>query len=309
VKIVLTTPKYDTSPATKFRKLISKDGILKVPGVFSAAVALEAKRTGFEALYFSGAAFSNLHGLPDLGVVTLTEVRDAVEKITAVTDLPIIVDVDTGFGEVFNVMRTVSEMERVRAAAIQIEDQVMPKKCGHLEGKILISDEDMVKKIIAAKQAIKHDLVVVARSDANSVEGLDSAIERARMYVQAGADVIFPEALTKESEFREFSSKVKAPLLANMTEFGKTPYFTSAQFQEMGYKIVIFPVSTFRIAMKSVQMLLREIHQKGTQKHSLRLMMTRDEFYDLIEYDSYERTDRRISGQSKKLRNERGNPQ
>jgi methylisocitrate lyase len=287
--------------AKTLRRLISKDGCTPVPGVFSPAVAILAAKAGFEAIYFSGAAFSGLLGLPDLGITTLTEVTGAVRQITARVRLPLIVDVDTGFGEAVNVGRTVAEMERVDAAAIQVEDQVMPKRCGHLDGKQLVSGEEMMKKIIAAKEASTRGLVIVARTDAASVEGIDAAVERARLYVKAGADVIFPEALRSVSEFREFARKVQAPLLANMTEFGKTDYIPVSEFEKLGYKLVLFPVTTFRVMMKSVQAALGELAARGTQKGLLRKMMDRSELYDLIGYRAYEAVDDRTARKARKL--------
>ncbi len=251
--------------------------------------------------YFSGAAFSGLLGLPDLGITTLTEVAGAVGRITSRVSLPLIVDVDTGFGEAVNMGRMVAEMERVDAAAVQVEDQVMPKRCGHLEGKQLVSGEEMMKKIIAAKEASTRGLVIVARTDAASVEGIDAAVERARLYAKAGADVIFPEALRSVSEFREFARKVETPLLANMTEFGKTDYIPVSEFEKLGYKLVLFPVTTFRVMMKSVQAALGELAARGTQKGLLRKMMDRSEFYDLIDYRAYEAVDHRTATKARKL--------
>ncbi len=272
-----------------------------MPGVFNPAVALLAARAGFKALYFSGAAFSGSLGLPDLGVTTLTEVADAVDQITSRTGLPLIVDVDTGFGEAVNVARTVAELERVNAAAIQIEDQVMPKRCGHLKGKQLVPSEEMVKKLIAAKEAAASGLVIVARTDAASVEGIDAAIARARLYARAGADVIFPEALRNAAEFREFARGVQTPLMANMTEFGKTDYITVPQFQTLGYRLVIFPVTLFRVMMRSAQDALAELALRGTQKRLLNHMMDRREFYRLIDYRIQESLDEKISERAKKL--------
>jgi methylisocitrate lyase len=285
----------------RLRELISGEGCTAVPGVFSPAVALLAEKAGFRALYFSGSAFSGLLGLPDLGVTTLTEVTTAVTQISSRVHLPLIVDVDTGFGEAVNMGRTVEEMERVDAAAIQVEDQVMPKRCGHLEGKQLVSEEEMVKKLIAAREASTKGLVIVGRTDAASIEGIDAAVERARLYVRAGADVIFPEALRNESEFREFASKVRIPLLANMTEFGKTDYIPVSRFEELGYKLVIFPVTTFRVMMKSVQAALDELATSGTQRGLLERMMHRDEFYDLIGYRAYEAVDGTTARKAKKV--------
>ncbi len=285
----------------RLRKLVLHDGCTAVPGVFSPAVALLAAKAGFRALYFSGAAFSGLLGLPDVGVTTLTEVTGAVAQITSRVDLPLIVDVDTGFGEAVNMGRTVSQMERAGAAGIQVEDQVMPKRCGHLDGKQLVSEEEMLEKLIAAREASNRGLVIVARTDAASVEGLDAAVERARLYVRAGADVIFPEALRTRAEFREFARKVEIPLLANMTEFGKTEYISVPEFEKLGYKLVIFPVTTFRVMMKSVEEALAELAVKGTQKGLLKEMMQRDEFYDLIGYRDFDTADRRAARKATKM--------
>lgn len=287
--------------SNRLRRLLSKEGCTPVPGVFGPAVALLARKAGFEALYFSGAAFSGLLGLPDLGVTTLTEVATAVAQVSSRVDLPLIVDADTGFGEVVNVGRTVGEMIRAGAAGVQIEDQVSPKKCGHLEGKQLISDEEMAEKLIAARRAAGRGLVLVARTDAASVEGIDAAVRRARLYQKAGADVIFPEALRGEDEFREFARKVSGPLLANMTEFGKTEYIPVSDFERMGYRLVIFPVTTFRVMMGSVRDALVELASTGTQKRLLRKMMDRREFYDLIGYEEYEALDRTASRGARKL--------
>ncbi|GBF09766.1 2-methylisocitrate lyase [Aeropyrum pernix] len=270
------------------------------PGVYNPAVALLAERMGFEALYLSGAAITGSLAMPDLGLITLSELAMFTSYITRVVRVPVIVDADTGFGEAINVERTVRELERAGAAAIQIEDQVMPKKCGHLQGKALISPEDMVKKIIAAVGA-RRDALIVARTDARGVEGFEKAVERAQLYVEAGADIIFPEALTSLEEFREFARRVKAPLLANMTEFGKTPYITVDQFREAGYKIVIFPVTTFRASLKASETVLREIMEKGTQKDILDKLYTRTEFYDLIGYHDYEKRDAEVSRKAEEL--------
>ena len=289
------------SNSSKLRSLISKNDTFTAPGVFSPATALLAEEAGFECMYFSGAAFSNMLGLPDLGVTTLTEITDAVSKITSRVDLPLIVDADTGFGEAVNVSRTVNELKRAGAAAIHIEDQVMPKRCGHLSGKEVVSPEEMVKKIIAAKQAARADLVIIARTDAAAVEGIESAIKRSKLYIKAGADMIFPDALETKEEFLRFSKEVRVPLIANMTEFGKTPYFTVKQFSEMHYKFVLFPVTAFRMAMKAVEQAFNEIAKKGTQKRILKKLMTRKEFYELSDYYSYERLDKEIARKAKRL--------
>jgi methylisocitrate lyase len=295
-------------PGASLRKLLAGKKMIATPGVFNPAVALLAEQAGFECLYFSGAAFANSLGLPDLGVTTLSEVAEAAGRITAaVPSLPLIVDVDTGFGEAVNVARTVREMEKAGAAAIQIEDQVMPKRCGHLEGKEVVGPEEMAKKIIAARAAAETELVVIARTDAAETEGLDGAISRARLYQRAGADVIFPEALKSREEFAEFAKRVKGPLVANMTEFGKTPYLTVSDFSRLGegYKLVIFPVTAFRVAMKAMSDALKEISKSGTQKALLDKMMTRDEFYRLTDYRSVERADKATMRKASVLAKER----
>ena len=296
--------KPDSDASSKLRRLLSGKGTIAAPGVFNPAVALLAEDAGFECLYFSGAAFANSMGLSDVGVTTLTEVSEAASKITtAVPSLPLIVDVDTGFGEAVNVTRTVHEMERIGVAGIQIEDQVMPKRCGHLDGKEVVEAVEMAKKIIAAKAAAKTGLVIVARTDAAETEGLDGAIERAKVYQRAGADVIFPEALKSREEFAEFARKVKGPLLANMTEFGKTPYLSLSDFSRLGdgYRLVIFPVTAFRVAMKAMRDALREISKSGSQKAILDKMMTRDEFYELTDYGSLERADKATADKASRL--------
>ncbi len=289
-------------PTRLLREMLSRPGIIVAPGVYNPAVALLAEKMGFKALYLSGAAVTGALALPDLGLITLDEVALHVRWITRVTTVPLIVDVDTGFGEAINVMRTVRIMEEAGAAAVQIEDQVLPKKCGHLSGKQLIPAEEMAKKIRAATEARSDpDFVIVARTDARGVVGFEEAVWRAQLYLEAGADVIFPEALTSREEFAEFARRVKAPLLANMTEFGKTPYITVREFEEMGYKIVIFPVTTFRAAMGAARKVLTEIMEKGTQKNVLDQLMGRQEFYQLIGYWDYEKIDARIAEEIDKL--------
>jgi methylisocitrate lyase len=280
--------------------LIREQKLLIAPGVFNPIAAKIAERVGFKVLYFSGGALSNSLGLPDLGVITLSEVVEEVDRIRNVTEVPLIVDVDTGFGETVNVQRTVKQLERAGAAAVHIEDQVFPKRCGHLDGKMIVSVDEMVKKLIAADQSRK-DLLLIARTDARAVEGIDSAIERARFYVKAGADIIFPEALEKEEEFEEFARKVKVPLLANMTEFGKTPYISAERFAQMGYKIVIFPMTAFRGALKTVRDIYYTLKREGTQKGILDDLMSRDEIYSLIDYYAYQEADTRTLARAKKI--------
>jgi methylisocitrate lyase len=271
------------------------------PGVFNPISAQLAEKAGFSCIYFSGGGYANLLGLPDLGVTTLSEVSGAARSITSLVELPLIVDVDTGFGEAVNVMRTVGEMERARVAAVHIEDQMMPKRCGHLAGKELVPVEEMTKKLVAAKEATTTDLVLIARTDARAVEGFDAAVDRARTYLRAGAEMIFPEALEAEEEFAEFAKKVTAPLLANMTEFGKTPYLTASRFHKMGYKVVIFPMTGLRVMLKSVLETYDELMKKGTQKGLLNKMMTRQEIYELIDYGTYETTDARTLAKARRI--------
>lgn len=288
--------------ADALRKLLAGKETVIAPGVFSPAVAKLAEKVGFKALYFSGAGFSNLMALPDLGVTTLTEVSRAAREVTSQITVPLIVDADTGFGEALNVARTVIEMKSAGAAAIHIEDQVLPKRCGHLEGKELVDPDEMVKKLVTAKGEAGRDLVLIARTDARSVEGLDSAITRSRLYVKAGAEVVFPEALQTREEFAEFRRKIERPLMANMTEFGKTPFISATEFEKLGYNLVIFPVTVFRATMKAARDTLVQLKREGTQKKMLDSLMSRNEFYDLIDYYKYEKADKRALEQAKRLR-------
>jgi methylisocitrate lyase len=288
--------------ADALRKLIGGGKTVVAPGVFSPAVAKLAEKAGFRALYFSGAGYSNLLALPDLGITTMTEVTQAARQVTSRVEIPVIVDADTGFGEALNAARTVDEMIAARVAAIHIEDQVLPKRCGHLEGKELVETDEMVKKLVSAKGAAGRELLIVARTDARTVEGIDAAIERARVYSNAGADMIFPEALENREEFEEFRQKVTLPLMANMTEFGRTPYFTVKDFDEMGYNLVIFPVTAFRAMMKAVEKTFNRLKVEGTQKRMLSSLMTRREFYDLIDYDRYEEADEKALQEARRLR-------
>ena len=277
--------------AESLRRLLKGERITVAPGVFSPAVAKLAEKKGFKALYFSGAGFSNLLALPDLGMTTLSEVVQAARQITSQVDVPLVVDADTGFGEALNVARTVEQLKAAGAAAIHIEDQVLPKRCGHLQGKELVDPDEMVKKIISAKEASGNDIMIIARTDARTVAGIDAAVERAGIYSRAGADMIFPEALESRAEFAEFRRKISLPLMANMTEFGRTPYMTADEFDDLGYDLVIFPVTAFRAMMKAVEGTLVRLKEEGTQKGMLDSLMTRSEFYDLIDYYKYEEAD------------------
>ena len=280
--------------ASELRKLV-KDHTVVVPGVFNAVIAKIAERLGFEAVYISGAGLANARGLPDLGLLSMSEVLYQASAIASSVNVPAIADIDTGFGEVLNVMRTVQEFERAGIVAVQIEDQVMPKKCGHLEGKELVSIETMIQKIKGAVEARQNpDFIIIARTDARAVEGLNGAIKRAQAYAKAGADIVFPEALESKAEFSRFSKVIKIPLMANMTEFGKTPHISVEEFESMGYGIVIFPMTSFRIMTKAVEDALKELKKNGTQKQMLSKMHTRKQIYDIINYDEYEKVDRRF---------------
>jgi methylisocitrate lyase len=267
--------------------------ILRIPGAHSALAGVIAKRAGFEALYLSGAAVSATLALPDLGIITSDELCFFLRSIFRATNLPILVDADTGYGEALNVMRLVRELEAAGAAAIQIEDQVLPKKCGHLNDKKLASAGDMTAKIAAARKARRH-LRIVARTDAIGQEGIEAGIGRAKRYLEAGADAIFPEALTSEDMFRQFAKAVKAPLLANMTEFGRTPYFTAEQFEDFGFKMVIWPTSSMRAEAKTLEELYATIAREGSTKAFLPRLQTRAELYETIRYHDYEAMDSSI---------------
>lgn len=286
--------KSEENPVNVLREELAKDGIIKMPGAHDAMAALLAKKAGFTSVYLSGGALTASLGLPDLGVLTLTELSQRTKEIVRATGMPVLVDGDTGFGSILNVTRTIYELAEVNAAAVQLEDQQLPKKCGHLNGKVLVTKEEMVQKIQAARKA-DPDIVIVARTDAYAMEGIDKAIDRAKAYYEAGADVIFPEALRTEEDFKQFAAKADFPLLANMTEFGRTPMFTAQEFEDMGYKIVIYPVTSLRIAAKAVENLYEEIYETGTQKELLDQMQTRQELYDTLLYDEYEDLDTRIA--------------
>lgn len=281
-------------PGEALRRLMEEEEVIIAPGVFNPISALIAEQTGFKAVYLSGAALTGSLALPDLGIITLDEVIYFTREIASKIRIPLIVDADTGFGEALNLVRAIKMFELVGAAAIHIEDQVLPKKCGHLKGKRLIPLEDMVNKIRAAKRAAK-DIVLIARTDARSVTGLEDAIERANAYVDAGAEVIFPEALYSEEEFKLFARRVDTYLLANMTEFGRTPYYTVEQFRDWGYKIVIFPATSFRASVKTIREVYETILKEGTQKEILDHLATREEIYKIIRYYEYEDMDRNIS--------------
>ena len=278
----------------RLRAALSRPGILQMPGAHNGLAALQAKAAGFEALYLSGAAMSAQMGLPDLGVITVDEVCFFVRQVVRAAGLPVLVDGDTGYGEALNVMHMVRAFEDAGAAAVQIEDQLLPKKCGHLNDKKLADAHDMAAKVAAAARARRH-LQIVARTDAAASEGIEGAVARARLYIQAGADAIFPEALTSAEMFHEFARRMPGtPLLANMTEFGRTPFFTAREFEEMGFKMVIWPVSALRVAAKAQEELYAAIRRDGGTYKVLDRMQTRAELYATIDYAGYEALDASI---------------
>ena len=277
----------------RFRALLARPEILQIPGTHNGQASLQAKAAGFDAVYLSGAAMTASMGLPDLGVITVDEVCFFIRQVSRASGLPVLVDGDTGYGEALNVMHMVRSFEDAGAAAVHIEDQLLPKKCGHLNDKKLADAHDMAAKVAAAAKARRH-LFIVARTDAAASEGMDGAVARAKLYLEAGADAIFPEAMNSAEMFREFASRVKAPLLANMTEFGRTPFFTAAEFQELGYKMVIWPVSSLRVANKAQEQLYAAIKRDGGTQNMLDRMQTRQELYSTIHYADYEALDHSI---------------
>jgi len=272
--------------AARLRELIAK-GCVAMPGVPNAAMARQVERAGFDALYISGAGMANMTaGLPDIGLLTQTEVARLAGFAANAVSIPAIVDADTGFGGAENVARTIHELEAAGLAGCHLEDQDFPKRCGHLAGKSLIEADEMVARIRAAVAARRDpDFLIIARTDARGVEDFDSAVTRAEKYGAAGADAIFPEALQNEKEFAAFAKTIRIPLLANMTEFGKSPLLSWQQLGELGYRMVIFPQSAFRVSMKATEEFLHDLKKKGTQNDWVKRMQTRQELYDLLDYD------------------------
>lgn len=275
----------------RFRRMLDRPHIMQLPGAHLGISALLAKKAGFEALYMSGAAMSATMGLPDLGMITVDDVAWHIRQVVRASGLPVLVDGDTGYGEALNVMHMVRCFEEAGAAAVHLEDQLLPKKCGHLNDKKLAGVDEMAAKVAAARRARRH-LVVIARTDAVASEGMDAAVDRARRYLDAGADAIFPEALHSAEMFREFAARMPGvKLLANMTEFGRTPFFTAAEFQAMGYAMVIWPVSHLRVAARGMEELYAAIRRDGGTQAMLDRMQTRAELYETIGYHAYEALD------------------
>lgn len=275
-----------------------KSGFITAAGVYSGITGIQAERAGFKTLYLSGSGVAGVMGIPDLSFTTLSELADETRKVVAVTRSPLIVDADTGFGEPLNVSRTVRVLEAAGASAIHIEDQQLPKKCGHLSGKKLVDEVEMIHKLKAAvKSRVSESFCIIARTDARSVNGIEDAISRAALYADNGADVIFTEALESREEFLKFRREIKTPLLANMTEFGRSPLLSVKDLKEIGYNAVIFPLTAFRSALKSTKNAYERLYSEGTQKDILNDMMSREEYYDLIGYYDYEREDKEIYGE------------
>lgn len=278
----------------RFRELLDQPGILRIPGTHNGMAALQARDAGFPAAYLSGAAMTASMGLPDLGVITIEEVCFFIRQVARAGGLPVLVDGDTGYGEALNVMNMVRSFEDAGAAAVHIEDQLLPKKCGHLNDKKLADARDMAAKVAAAAKARRH-LYLITRTDAAASEGMDGAVARAKLYLEAGADAIFPEAMTSRGMFEEFSRRLPGvPLLANMTEFGRTPFFTASEFEAMGYKMVIWPVSSLRVANKAQQTLFDILKRDGGTQAMLDRMQTRAELYATIGLHDYEALDASI---------------
>jgi methylisocitrate lyase len=282
----------------KKEDLVSKlktGNLLRFPGAYNALVAKLIEEIGYDGVYVSGGVMANDLGMPDIGLTTLHDVSTKSHQIARVTNLPTIIDIDTGFGEAMNVSRTIETIEGLGVSGCHIEDQMNPKRCGHLDNKELVSTEGMVKKIKAAVKARKdNNFQIIARTDANAAEGLEKTIARAQAYVDAGADIVFPEALKDEKEFEEFRKKIKVYLLSNMTEFGKSKLLTKEQLENLGYNIVIYPVTTQRLALKNVEDGLKQIFEEGHQNNVIGKMQTRKRLYELVDYEKYGEFDQSV---------------
>ncbi|WP_129977534.1 methylisocitrate lyase [Rhodococcus sp. Q1] len=284
-----------TSAADKrvaLRASLASESITRLPGAINPLTAKLIQEIGFEGIYISGGAFSAALGLPDIGLTTLTEVASHSAPIARCTDLPVLVDADTGFGEPMSAARTVTTLEDAGVAGLHLEDQVNPKRCGHLDGKAIVPTDEMVRRVRAAVSARRDpNFVICARTDAAGIDGIDAAIERAKAYADAGADLIFTEALHTRTDFEKFRGAVDIPLLANMTEFGKSPLVPAQALESIGYNAVIYPVTTLRLAMGAIERGLRVIHEEGTQETLLDEMQTRSRLYELLEYERYNEFD------------------
>ena len=295
---------YEKTSATEkrvgLRSRLAKGELLQFPGAFNPLSARLIEKQDFDGVYVSGAVMSAELGLPDIGLTTLSEVKLRAEQISRKTKLPTLVDADTGFGEAMNLARTVQELEAAGVSAIHIEDQVNPKRCGHLDGKAVVDQTTAIQRISAAVNArLDQSLMIMARTDMRATDGLDAAIERMRALEEAGADLLFPEALTSLEEYRIVKSATRVPILANMTEFGKTELFTKAELAEVGVSIIIYPVTLLRSAMGAAERTLMAIKRDGTQVSEVEQMQTRAELYELLDYQSYESFDQKVFKQSR----------
>ena len=278
------------SAGRRFREAVEQEQPLQIPGTINAFSALLAEEAGFRAIYLSGAGVANASfGLPDLAMTTLNDVCEDIRRITYATELPLLVDADTGWGGAFMIGRTISEMTRAGAAGCHIEDQVGVKRCGHRPGKALVETAEMVDRIKAAVDGRSDEsFVVMARTDAHAVEGQSAALERSAAYVEAGADMIFAEALTTLDEYRQFTAAIRVPVLANLTEFGRTPMFTTKELADVGVRMVLYPLSAFRAMSRAAEAVYQTLRQAGTQANVIDRMQTRDELYDVLGYHDYE---------------------
>ncbi len=281
---------HERSPGARFRRAVEEERPLQVVGAINAYCALLAERQGFRALYLSGAGVANASfAQPDLGITTLNDVLEDVRRITAASPLPLLVDIDTGWGTAFNISRTIREMVRAQAAAVHMEDQVAAKRCGHRPNKQIVSTDEMVDRIKAAADGRTDDqFVIMARTDAFASEGLDAALERVRRYVDAGADMIFPEAVYTLEDYRAFCENAHVPVLANLTEFGKTPLFGVDELREAGVGLVLYPLSAFRAMSRTAMDVYRTIREDGTQSGMTERMQTREQLYEVLGYHAYE---------------------
>jgi methylisocitrate lyase len=292
---MLQATKSASDKRKEFRAALKSGKLLRFPGAFSPLVAMAIQRHGFDGIYISGAMLAADLGLPDIGLTTLSEVALRGGAIARATDLPALIDADTGFGEALNVARTIQTLEAAKVCGCHLEDQVNPKRCGHLDGKSLVTTQAMTEKIRAAVGARRDkNFLIMARTDARASEGLEGAVARAKAYVDVGADAIFPEALADEGEFEKFRKSIKVPLLANMTEFGKSKLLTAKQLSDLGFNIVIYPVTTLRLAMKAIEDGLATIKSDGTQESVVSKMQTRAELYELLRYEDYAKFDKDI---------------
>jgi methylisocitrate lyase len=291
----------EPTPGTRFRNAVAAEKPLQLPGAINAYCAMMAERVGYKALYLSGAGVANAsHGLPDLGITTLQDTVEDARRITAATELPLLADIDVGGGGAFTIARTIREMIRAGVAAVHIEDQILQKRCGHRPNKEIVSTEEMQDRIKAATDArTDESFVLMARTDALASEGLDGAIARACAYVEAGADMIFAEAMTDITHYRKFKDAVKVPLLANITEFGKTPLYTSDELAAVGVDIALYPLSAFRAMNKAALTVYESIRREGHQKNMVAAMQTREELYAMLNYHAYEQKLDALFGEKK----------